>query len=123
MEQGNMRADVNVSLRNSPSDPFGTRSETKNVNSFEQVQSVGVEHVAHLQIVEAPLALQAVAALTRHFRHLGLHLLDVLLGDVEKLIADGKLNDKLAKQTGVPAAPSPAGPSSVPSLWFQRTLT
>ena len=38
MEQGNMRADVNVSLRNSPSDPFGTRSETKNVNSFRGIE-------------------------------------------------------------------------------------
>ena len=38
MEQGNMRADVNVSLRNSPSDPFGTRSETKNVNSLRSVE-------------------------------------------------------------------------------------
>ena len=38
MEQGNMRADVNVSLRRNPSDPFGTRSETKNVNSFRGIE-------------------------------------------------------------------------------------
>ncbi|OZG61897.1 MULTISPECIES: Asp-tRNA(Asn)/Glu-tRNA(Gln) amidotransferase subunit GatB [Bifidobacterium] len=38
MEQGNMRADVNVSLRRSASDPFGTRSETKNVNSFRAIE-------------------------------------------------------------------------------------
>ena len=38
MEQGNMRADVNVSLRRSPSDPYGTRSETKNVNSFRGIE-------------------------------------------------------------------------------------
>ncbi|PWG58925.1 Asp-tRNA(Asn)/Glu-tRNA(Gln) amidotransferase subunit GatB [Bifidobacterium catulorum] len=38
MEQGNMRADVNVSLRPSPDDPFGTRSETKNVNSFRGIE-------------------------------------------------------------------------------------
>ncbi len=37
MEQGNMRADVNVSLRRSPDDPFGTRSETKNVNTFRGI--------------------------------------------------------------------------------------
>lgn len=38
MEQGNMRADVNVSLRESPDDPLGTRSETKNVNSFRGIE-------------------------------------------------------------------------------------
>ena len=34
MERGNVRADINVSLRESPDAPFGTRTETKNVNSF-----------------------------------------------------------------------------------------
>ena len=38
MEQGNMRADVNVSLRPTPDDPLGTRSETKNVNSFRGIE-------------------------------------------------------------------------------------
>lgn len=38
MEQGNMRADVNVSLRPSADDPYGTRSETKNVNSFRGIE-------------------------------------------------------------------------------------
>jgi aspartyl-tRNA(Asn)/glutamyl-tRNA(Gln) amidotransferase subunit B len=38
MEQGSLRCDVNVSLRPSPEDPFGTRSETKNVNSLRSVE-------------------------------------------------------------------------------------
>ncbi|MDD6374093.1 MAG: Asp-tRNA(Asn)/Glu-tRNA(Gln) amidotransferase subunit GatB [Bifidobacteriaceae bacterium] len=38
MEQGNMRADVNVSLRPSPDAPLGTRSETKNVNTFRGIE-------------------------------------------------------------------------------------
>lgn len=38
LEQGNMRADVNVSLRESPDAPLGTRSETKNVNSFRGIE-------------------------------------------------------------------------------------
>ena len=38
MEQGNMRADVNVSLRPSADAPYGTRSETKNVNSFRGIE-------------------------------------------------------------------------------------
>lgn len=38
MEQGSMRCDVNVSLRPSPDAPFGTRTETKNVNSLRSVE-------------------------------------------------------------------------------------
>ncbi|HWK93248.1 MAG TPA: Asp-tRNA(Asn)/Glu-tRNA(Gln) amidotransferase subunit GatB [Luteimicrobium sp.] len=38
MERGNVRADVNVSLRPSPESPLGTRTETKNVNSFRSVE-------------------------------------------------------------------------------------
>ena len=38
LEQGNMRADVNISLRESPDAPLGTRSETKNVNSFRGIE-------------------------------------------------------------------------------------
>jgi aspartyl-tRNA(Asn)/glutamyl-tRNA(Gln) amidotransferase subunit B len=40
MERGNVRADVNVSLRPSPEAPLGTRTETKNVNSFRSVERV-----------------------------------------------------------------------------------
>ena len=38
MERGNVRADVNVSLRPSPDAPLGTRTETKNVNSFRSIE-------------------------------------------------------------------------------------
>ena len=38
MEQGSMRCDVNVSLRPTPEDKFGTRTETKNVNSLRSVE-------------------------------------------------------------------------------------
>jgi aspartyl-tRNA(Asn)/glutamyl-tRNA(Gln) amidotransferase subunit B len=48
MEQGSMRADVNVSVRK-PGDEFGTRTETKNVNSVRFIQSV-VEFEARRQI-------------------------------------------------------------------------
>ncbi len=37
MERGNVRADVNVSLRKTANDPLGTRTETKNVNSFRSI--------------------------------------------------------------------------------------
>jgi aspartyl-tRNA(Asn)/glutamyl-tRNA(Gln) amidotransferase subunit B len=38
MDQGNLRADVNVSLAPRGSDRLGTRTETKNVNSFRSVE-------------------------------------------------------------------------------------
>ena len=39
MERGNVRADINVSLRPTPDSPLGTRTETKNVNSFRGIAS------------------------------------------------------------------------------------
>jgi aspartyl-tRNA(Asn)/glutamyl-tRNA(Gln) amidotransferase subunit B len=48
MEEGSMRADVNVSVRK-PGDEFGTRTETKNVNSVRFVMAV-VEQEARRQI-------------------------------------------------------------------------
>src|SRR5215212_7710771 len=48
MEQGSMRADVNVSVRK-PGDPFGTRTETKNVNSVRFVMQA-IEHEAKRQV-------------------------------------------------------------------------
>ncbi|MFL6736254.1 MAG: Asp-tRNA(Asn)/Glu-tRNA(Gln) amidotransferase subunit GatB [Sphingomonas sp.] len=48
MEEGSMRADVNVSVRK-PGEPFGTRTETKNVNSVRFVMAV-VEYEAKRQV-------------------------------------------------------------------------
>ena len=48
MEQGSMRADVNVSVRK-PGDPFGTRTETKNVNSIRFVMAA-IEFEARRQV-------------------------------------------------------------------------
>jgi aspartyl-tRNA(Asn)/glutamyl-tRNA(Gln) amidotransferase subunit B len=48
MEEGSMRADVNVSVRK-PGGEFGTRTETKNVNSVRFVMAV-IEHEAKRQI-------------------------------------------------------------------------
>src|SRR5436309_3012574 len=53
MEEGSMRADVNVSVRkpgpNGEESPLGTRTETKNVNSVRFVMAV-VEHEAKRQV-------------------------------------------------------------------------
>ncbi|HVJ00960.1 MAG TPA: Asp-tRNA(Asn)/Glu-tRNA(Gln) amidotransferase subunit GatB [Sphingomonas sp.] len=48
MDQGSMRADVNVSVRK-PGEPFGTRTETKNVNSVRFVMQA-IEHEARRQV-------------------------------------------------------------------------
>jgi aspartyl-tRNA(Asn)/glutamyl-tRNA(Gln) amidotransferase subunit B len=48
MEKGNLRADVNVSVRR-PGEPFGTRCEIKNVNSIRFIGQA-IEHEARRQI-------------------------------------------------------------------------
>jgi aspartyl-tRNA(Asn)/glutamyl-tRNA(Gln) amidotransferase subunit B len=48
MEKGNLRADVNVSVRK-PGDPLGTRCEIKNVNSIRFIGQA-IEHEARRQI-------------------------------------------------------------------------
>ncbi len=48
MEEGSMRADVNVSVRKA-GEPFGTRTETKNVNSVRFVMQA-IEHEAMRQV-------------------------------------------------------------------------
>jgi aspartyl-tRNA(Asn)/glutamyl-tRNA(Gln) amidotransferase subunit B len=50
MEEGSMRADVNVSVRK-PGDPLGTRTETKNVNSVRFVMQA-IEYEAKRQVEE-----------------------------------------------------------------------
>ncbi len=48
MEEGSMRADVNVSVRK-PGDPFGTRCEIKNVNSIRFV-AAAIDYEAQRQV-------------------------------------------------------------------------
>jgi aspartyl-tRNA(Asn)/glutamyl-tRNA(Gln) amidotransferase subunit B len=49
MEEGSMRADVNVSVRKAGTQELGTRTETKNVNSVRFVMAT-IEHEAKRQI-------------------------------------------------------------------------
>jgi len=52
MEKGNLRADVNVSVRR-PGEPFGTRCEIKNVNSFRFIaQAINYEARRQIEILE-----------------------------------------------------------------------
>ena len=53
MDQGSMRADVNVSVRK-PGAEFGTRTETKNVNSVRFVmQTVEIEAKRQIEVLES----------------------------------------------------------------------
>src|SRR3989442_9601129 len=52
MEKGNLRTDVNVSVRR-PGDPLGTRCEIKNVNSIRFVgQAIDYEARRQIEILE-----------------------------------------------------------------------
>jgi aspartyl-tRNA(Asn)/glutamyl-tRNA(Gln) amidotransferase subunit B len=64
MEQGSLRCDVNVSL-NRPGEPWGTRSETKNVNSLRSVER-SVRSEVERQAARL-LAGERVVQETRHF--------------------------------------------------------
>lgn len=65
MDQGSLRADVNLSLKPKGSDVLGTRSETKNVNSFRSVErAVRHEVSRHAGILDAG---GKVLQETRHF--------------------------------------------------------
>ncbi|MFD1716913.1 Asp-tRNA(Asn)/Glu-tRNA(Gln) amidotransferase subunit GatB [Georgenia deserti] len=64
MERGNVRADVNVSLRDSADAAFGTRTETKNVNSFRSIERA-VRH----EISRQAGVLDAGGSITQETRH------------------------------------------------------
>jgi aspartyl-tRNA(Asn)/glutamyl-tRNA(Gln) amidotransferase subunit B len=65
MDQGSLRADVNLSLKPKGSTTLGTRSETKNVNSFRSVErAVRFEVGRHAGVLDAG---QSILQETRHF--------------------------------------------------------
>ncbi|ASK64790.1 Asp-tRNA(Asn)/Glu-tRNA(Gln) amidotransferase GatCAB subunit B [Brachybacterium avium] len=65
MERGNVRADINVSLRENAQSPLGTRTETKNVNSFRSIErTVRYEISRQAGVLDAG---QKIVQETRHF--------------------------------------------------------
>jgi aspartyl-tRNA(Asn)/glutamyl-tRNA(Gln) amidotransferase subunit B len=70
MEQGSMRCDVNTSL-NRPGEPWGTRTETKNVNSLRSV-----ERAVRSEIIRQAGLLAAGGRIMQETRHF-----DELTGD------------------------------------------
>ncbi|MFE9257237.1 Asp-tRNA(Asn)/Glu-tRNA(Gln) amidotransferase subunit GatB [Streptomyces sp. NPDC006879] len=64
MEMGQMRCDVNLSLRPNGTEKFGTRSETKNVNSLRSV-----ERAARYEIQRHAAVLQSGGTIIQETRH------------------------------------------------------
>jgi aspartyl-tRNA(Asn)/glutamyl-tRNA(Gln) amidotransferase subunit B len=65
MDQGSLRCDVNLSLKPIGSHELGTRSETKNVNSFRSVERAAAYEIRrHAAILDAG---EKVVQETRHF--------------------------------------------------------
>ncbi|MFF7194270.1 Asp-tRNA(Asn)/Glu-tRNA(Gln) amidotransferase subunit GatB [Streptomyces sp. NPDC008079] len=64
MEQGQMRCDVNLSLRPHGREKFGTRSETKNVNSLRSV-----ERAARFEIQRHAAVLSSGGTILQETRH------------------------------------------------------
>lgn len=64
MEHGNVRADVNVSIRPGKDAPLGTRTETKNVNSFR-----GIEKTVHYEMRRQAAILAAGGKIVQETRH------------------------------------------------------
>jgi aspartyl-tRNA(Asn)/glutamyl-tRNA(Gln) amidotransferase subunit B len=64
MEQGSLRCDVNVSLRPGPQAPYGTRTETKNVNSFRSI-----ERAVRYEVSRQAAILAAGGSIVQETRH------------------------------------------------------
>jgi len=64
MEQGSLRADVNLSLRADPDAPLGTRTETKNVNSLRSI-----ERAVRYEIRRQAAILAAGGTIVQETRH------------------------------------------------------
>lgn len=54
MQEGSMRADVNISVREAGSDIFGTRTEMKNLNSFKSIaRAIEGEKNRQIELIES----------------------------------------------------------------------
>lgn len=54
LQEGSMRADVNLSVREAGSEAFGTRTETKNLNSFSAIaRAIEAEKNRQIDLIES----------------------------------------------------------------------
>jgi aspartyl-tRNA(Asn)/glutamyl-tRNA(Gln) amidotransferase subunit B len=99
MEQGSLRCDVNTSL-NRPGEPWGTRTETKNVNSLRSV-----ERAVRAEILRQSAVLDAGGTITQETRHFHEETGDTTSGRSKETATDYRY---FPEPDLVPLAPDPA---------------
>jgi aspartyl-tRNA(Asn)/glutamyl-tRNA(Gln) amidotransferase subunit B len=99
MEQGSLRCDVNTSL-NRPGAPWGTRTETKNVNSLRSV-----ERAVQSEMVRQARILSDGGTITQETRHFHENTGDTTAGRSKETATDYRY---FPEPDLVPIAPDPA---------------
>ncbi len=99
MEQGSLRCDVNTSL-NRPGEPWGTRTETKNVNSLRSV-----ERAVRTEILRQAAVLDAGGRVVQETRHFHEDSGDTTSGRSKETATDYRY---FPEPDLVPLAPDPA---------------
>ncbi|HEX6497748.1 MAG TPA: Asp-tRNA(Asn)/Glu-tRNA(Gln) amidotransferase subunit GatB [Micromonosporaceae bacterium] len=99
MEQGSLRCDVNTSL-NRPGEPWGTRTETKNVNSLRSV-----ERAVRAEMIRQAAVLDAGGTITQETRHFHEDSGDTTSGRSKETATDYRY---FPEPDLVPLAPDPA---------------
>jgi aspartyl-tRNA(Asn)/glutamyl-tRNA(Gln) amidotransferase subunit B len=99
MEQGSLRCDVNTSL-NRPGEPWGTRTETKNVNSLRSV-----ERAVRAEMLRQAAVLDAGGTITQETRHFHEDTGDTTSGRSKETATDYRY---FPEPDLVPLAPEPA---------------
>jgi aspartyl-tRNA(Asn)/glutamyl-tRNA(Gln) amidotransferase subunit B len=99
MEQGSLRCDVNTSL-NRPGEPWGTRTETKNVNSLRSVERAVQSEMAR----QAPILARG-GTITQETRHFHENTGDTTAGRSKETATDYRY---FPEPDLVPIAPDPA---------------
>ncbi|GIJ53113.1 aspartyl/glutamyl-tRNA(Asn/Gln) amidotransferase subunit B [Virgisporangium aurantiacum] len=99
MEQGSMRCDVNTSL-NRPGEEWGTRTETKNVNSLRSV-----ERAVQSEMLRQAAVLRAGGSITQETRHFHENTGDTTSGRSKETATDYRY---FPEPDLVPIAPDPA---------------
>jgi aspartyl-tRNA(Asn)/glutamyl-tRNA(Gln) amidotransferase subunit B len=99
MEQGSLRCDVNTSL-NRPGEPWGTRTETKNVNSLRSV-----ERAVQSEMARQTQLLSQGGSITQETRHFHENTGDTTAGRSKETATDYRY---FPEPDLVPIAPDPA---------------
>jgi len=99
MEEGSLRCDVNTSL-NRPGDEWGTRTETKNVNSLRSV-----ERAVRTEIIRQASVLEAGGRIVQETRHFSEETGDTRPGRSKETATDYRY---FPEPDLVPLAPDPA---------------